>query len=260
MATIKTVPNFTPLKMPSKALQPFDDESADTILRSCDGTDFHVFKGVLIIHSSIFRDMFSLPDVPDVNQQQAGKPVVDLQEPSSTLDTLLRFCYPAHVYPKIPSKEMFIDVMDAAKKYEMEFLYEKIATSFTNDGALRVSPLECYALAVGFKLPGLATESARRCTRISSDGMIDLAMSSDSRCLSAKDFSHLLHFCRECRKACQKLVNGRDFSWRSDPPAEQYVFLTCYCDNGPSRYHDDGPNMEVTVAIEINKIKLRLDF
>ncbi|KAF9494240.1 hypothetical protein BDN71DRAFT_1449137 [Pleurotus eryngii] len=242
---MKTDEHFTP----SKATKPFDDENADTILRSCDGIDFYVFKGVLIIHSTIFRDMFSLPDVPCVSQQECGKPVVDLQEPSSTLDTLLRFCYPAHGYPKISSKEIFVDIMDTAKKFEMEFLYQHIATSFTNDGALRISPLECYALAVGFKLPALARESARKCVQISSDGMIDLAMSSDLTSLSAKDFSHLLHYCRECRKACQKLVNGRNFSWLSEPPAEQYVFLTCssrYCDDGLSRYHDDGPNTEVT--------------
>lgn len=241
---MKTDAHFTP----SKASKPFDDGNADTILRSCDGIDFYVFKGVLIIHSSIFRDMFSLPDVPCVNQQECGKPVVDLQEPSSTLDTLLRFCYPAHAYPKIWSKEIFVDVMDTAKKFEMEFLYEQIATSFTNDGALRVSPLECYALAVGFKLSGLARESARKCAQISSDGMIDLATSIDLRCLSAKDLSYLLQYCRECRKACQKLVNGRNFSWLSEPPAEQYVFLTCsgrYCDDDPSGYYDDGSSIEV---------------
>ncbi|KAG9227090.1 hypothetical protein CCMSSC00406_0008290 [Pleurotus cornucopiae] len=220
MATMKTDAHFTP----SKASKPFDDENADTILRSCDGIDFYVFKGVLIIHSSIFRDMFSLPDVPCVNQQECGKPVVDLQEPSSTLDTLLRFCYPAHAYPKIWSKEIFVDVMDTAKKFEMEFLYEQIATSFTNDGALRVSPLECYALAVGFKLSGLARESARKCAQISSDGMIDLATSIDLRCLSKT--SAIFY----------------------KPPAEQYVFLTCsgrYCDDDPSGYYDDGSSIEV---------------
>lgn len=65
----------------------------DTTLRSS-GTLFHVFRGILILQSPFFRSLFPLPTYPDNNYYEGGLPIVDMQEDSTTLDLLLRFCYP----------------------------------------------------------------------------------------------------------------------------------------------------------------------
>ncbi|KDQ32532.1 hypothetical protein PLEOSDRAFT_1098530 [Pleurotus ostreatus PC15] len=210
----------------SKALEPFDDQHADVILRSCDGTDFYVYKSILSLASPFFRAMFSLPDSHNTNPREGNKPVVDMHEDSTVLDPLLRFCYPTSP-PKLSSRKIFDDVLSAAEKFEMQ-LCERIASSYIVDNIdRRDSPLECYALAHRFALRKLAKESARRCLELSLDKIVDLGRDANLSYMSSKDYNRLLHYCRECRDACQGFVNGHDFSWLSGPPASEYVFTTC---------------------------------
>ena len=76
---------------PFSVSAPFNsDTGADAILRTCDGYR----KSIITLVSSIFDDMFSLPQPKAAeNQQQLedGLPVVDLSEAGPIIDTLLRF-------------------------------------------------------------------------------------------------------------------------------------------------------------------------
>ncbi|KAG9227091.1 hypothetical protein CCMSSC00406_0008291 [Pleurotus cornucopiae] len=202
----------------SKALEPFDDEYADVVLRSCDGTDFYVYKSIL---SPFFRAMFSLPDSPNTNSREGNKAVVDMHEDSTVLDPLLRFCYPTSP-PKLSSRKIFDDVLSAAEKFEMR-LCERIASYIVDNIDRRESPLVCYALAHRFALRKLAKDSARRSLELSLDKIVNLARDADLSHMSSKDYNRLLHYCRECRDTCQGFVNGRDFSWLSEPPASDWV-------------------------------------
>ncbi|KAI0037662.1 hypothetical protein FA95DRAFT_1506711 [Auriscalpium vulgare] len=82
----------------SDAAPPFAKHArADVILRSCDNVQFHVTKHTLSIASPVFNDMFTL-NAP-LNDAAAdelcdGLPVVRMSEDSTTLDVLLRWCYP----------------------------------------------------------------------------------------------------------------------------------------------------------------------
>lgn len=186
--------------------------------------------------------MFSLPDSPSTDLHEGNKVVVDMHENSAVLDPLLRFCYPTSP-PKLSSRKIFDDVLSAAEKFEMR-LCERIGSSYiVNNIDGTESPLECYVLAHRFALRNLAKDSARRCLELSLDQIVGLARDTDLSHLSSKDYNRLLHYCRECREACQKLVNGRDFSWLSGPPASEYVFTICKakCSNASRVMEKTGP-------------------
>ncbi|KAF7350681.1 BTB domain-containing protein [Mycena sanguinolenta] len=69
---------------------PFDDTDADVILRSSDGVDFHVYRLVLSLASSVFKDMFGFPQP----NSEATIPTVQVTESALILDMALRFWYP----------------------------------------------------------------------------------------------------------------------------------------------------------------------
>ncbi|KAG9227084.1 hypothetical protein CCMSSC00406_0008284 [Pleurotus cornucopiae] len=147
--------------------EPFIGGHGDIILCSRDGVDFQVYKVIMVVASPFFRDMFSLPDSPGRNVYQGGKPVIDMQETSLTLDNLLRFCYPIE-NPKVSDRKAFQKVMAAADKFRMEFLFGVILESFG--------------------LSQLAKDSMRRCLDHSLPELVDQAQDTDLTYLSTSDY------------------------------------------------------------------------
>ncbi|KAI0730806.1 hypothetical protein C8Q76DRAFT_792940 [Earliella scabrosa] len=106
---------------PRIAPPPFDKSIADIVLRTSDLVDFHVFSQILIAASPFFEGMFEVPQ-PASEQQELkdGRPIIHVSEDSSTLETLLRICYPINK-PKKRTVEQIEPALRAAMKYEMEF-------------------------------------------------------------------------------------------------------------------------------------------
>ncbi|OCH84621.1 hypothetical protein OBBRIDRAFT_389161 [Obba rivulosa] len=104
---------------------PFNKASADTIIRSADGVEFRVRRSILEESSQVFEDMFTLPqgkddvDAPQRVPGSHGIPVVEVTEDSTTLDCLLRLCYPVPP-PTFDSVNLVGSVLDAAMKYMMD--------------------------------------------------------------------------------------------------------------------------------------------
>jgi hypothetical protein len=96
------------------AKAPFNDTTADIIIRSKDGVNFYVHSLVLSLASPFFKTMFTLPQAT-CNETT---PTIDVTEDSRTLDRLLRFCYPIDS-PSICGLADTADVLEAAIKYEM---------------------------------------------------------------------------------------------------------------------------------------------
>ncbi|EPT05133.1 hypothetical protein FOMPIDRAFT_7824, partial [Fomitopsis schrenkii] len=136
---------------------PFDkSKNADVILRSSDLCDFRARKAILAEASSVFDDMFSLPQpaaTASASRQSEstsvdykdGLPVIALQEGFSLLDMLLRLCYPI---PKLPinSIDTLAPVMAASIKYAMNGV-----TAMLREDLRRLSgefPLRAFCLAV----------------------------------------------------------------------------------------------------------------
>ncbi|KAJ3480026.1 hypothetical protein NLI96_g8647 [Meripilus lineatus] len=111
---------------PSVAKSPFDDTSADVVLRSSDHLDFYVHKLILSLASPFFKDMFSLnqpsiahdtiPPAPHSNPH----PIIPVTESGFTLDYILRFIYPV-AEPSPPTTSTQVDhILEASMKYEIE--------------------------------------------------------------------------------------------------------------------------------------------
>ena len=155
---------------PFSVSAPFNsDTGADVILRTCDGHRFLVRKSIITLVSSIFDDMFSLPQPKAAeNQQQLedGLPVVDLSEAGPIIDTLLRFCCPfmnPSSFLESSTDDNVIAVHSAAVKYNMASI------------ELSLSPLRLkrpkfllilYKSACDRRLWDKATAYARDCLRL----------------------------------------------------------------------------------------------
>ncbi|KAJ7289404.1 hypothetical protein C8J57DRAFT_1706257 [Mycena rebaudengoi] len=140
----------------SDASDPFSPTSnevnpPDCILRSSDGVDFHVHKGVLAFESIFFRDLFSLPEPvgEDANLVRDGKPVVTLDESSQTVRKLLVLCYPRYASDELVSNlDGVVDAYVAADKYMVAGGQDLIEKLLTDPRILKKHPHRIYAIAI----------------------------------------------------------------------------------------------------------------
>lgn len=153
-------------------MHPFNtaaETHADMILRSSDGVDFYVMKGILAVSSPIFQDMTSLakPLTADgkctsVDVSEEGLPVVVMYESDANiLDTLLRILYPV-VTPRLDHLSLISGLLCAAQKYEMT-----VAQRIAEDALRRVAvenggqrSLEVYVIACEYQLEEILNLSA----------------------------------------------------------------------------------------------------
>lgn len=103
-----------------QAPSPFDQDSADVILRSSDGVYFRVHSVILAQASPFFRTMFVLPQPKGAD---GPPPVIDCAEISNVLTTLLTLCYPI-VKPRVRPFTDIEPAVRAAQKYEMDLPVE----------------------------------------------------------------------------------------------------------------------------------------
>lgn len=137
------------------AQAPFNDKDADVILRSRDKVDFYVHKVVLSLASPFFKGMFTLVQAPSDSKQV---PVIDMTEDSTTLDHLLRYCFPVRK-PVISDIPTAVGVLEAAKKYGLEEALEGVQGVFHPLAAS--DPLQLYAISCHFGWEVLAKEAAK---------------------------------------------------------------------------------------------------
>ena len=134
----------------SIASPPFDEVSANVIIRSSDNVDFYVMKYILSLASPFFKAMFSLsqqsPEEPatSTTANVKGRETVPVTEDSKTIDTLLRLCYPQDdgLSFDLPLTEK---VLGAALKYEMTKATRLTKTTLRN--FIHKSPLDVYVVS-----------------------------------------------------------------------------------------------------------------
>lgn len=157
-------------KKPSIAQEPFDnaDSDADLILRTSDKVDFYVHKIFLRKASPIFADMFtvahheqSVPAV-DAPNKPPPLPIVDVEETSSTIESILKVYYPVDEV-KETSIHKVVEVTKTAFKYEMH----KAITHMKKELLTYVSmdPISVYAHACSLNFEHEAFQAAEGCRR-----------------------------------------------------------------------------------------------
>ncbi|KAH9942481.1 uncharacterized protein BXZ73DRAFT_97891 [Epithele typhae] len=160
---------------PTPADAPFDQPSADIVLRSVDRVDFRAHRVILAQASPFFADMFSLPQrsPPDVD----ALPVVDMSEDSKTLRRLLLLCYPVDKQ-ELESVADIAPVLAAARKFDMEWPVRLLARDLTT--SVSRSPLRAWSCACQSGLEDVAHHAAEEIKRRASSKAAETPEGPDS--------------------------------------------------------------------------------
>lgn len=243
------------------AVAPFDDSSADVILRSSDGVDFHVYKIILSLSSSVFQSMFTLPQPSSPSTPVSMVPVVEMAEHSSVLTPLLRACYPARyadaqaesdaqtadAVPRSPhptgilGHDLIRQVLEAARKFDIAS-FDAPATNLLLD-LVPKEPIAVYATAVRFSLKVVAAAAAKQTLKFKH---MEFPTSDSMNYMTAVQLYDLLRYHRNCGQAAHDAIE-HDFyyDWLGDLPDEDeldYCIMRdqrCDCYQPRAKYEED---------------------
>ena len=141
-ASLKTTPT-------RKAPPPFDKGDADFIIRSCDNVDFYVFRAVLTLASTVFEEMFRIPQPPAEGSDGGAhnlKPVVSISEDSQVVDTFLRVIYPLTT-PQTMTLPHVHKVLEAGMKYDVSVVVNEMRIALIKPCFLAEDPLQVFSIA-----------------------------------------------------------------------------------------------------------------
>ncbi|KAH9992005.1 hypothetical protein BJV74DRAFT_835740 [Russula compacta] len=182
---------------------PFHDIIPDltVILHSSDDIDFFVLKPILANVSVVFRDIFELPNVAPENpsplasdNQRHSLPIIEVTETSSTLNFILRLCYPVE-NPDLSSLGDIRRFLEARRKYMIE------AFDGTIKGALsrlaESQPFAVFALASRYALEDVANDAAKRMLCFPQADVWDQSALKD---ITATQYHRLLQYRRDCMR------------------------------------------------------------
>ncbi|KAH8105116.1 hypothetical protein BXZ70DRAFT_1004649 [Cristinia sonorae] len=185
------------------ANEPFDDEGADIIIRTADGTDFMVYKFILARASPFFKKMFSIPQPPGADEIPHLIPVA---EDEKTIDTILRICYPDSNPPFDDTQAEL--VMEAGRKYDIG-----VVEAYFKAGVISLAssqPVKAYGLAYRGNLKEEAQAAAAFSLRFSLQELL-VKEGSQFQHLPGMAIRGLVHYHIQCRDAAYKVVD--DWSW-----------------------------------------------
>jgi len=147
----------------------FDAHDADVILRtspqpgSDQFKDFRVHKAILSIASTLFHDMFSLPQPPQPATGEITLPVIPVTESPEIFETFLRLIYPIEP-PAMISLQLVDDLFRLAEKYMTDGVHAKLKQALVSPSFLRSDPIWVYAIACRTGLDGAEADLAIRHT------------------------------------------------------------------------------------------------
>ncbi|KAG5654176.1 hypothetical protein H0H81_006558 [Sphagnurus paluster] len=210
------------------ARAPFDDVSADIILRSrVSSVDFHVSKTILAFASPFFHSMFSLPQAGG-SQGVDEKPIIPVDEDDATLDLLLRYCYPRWCSIKEEaSLERLLYAIQAAVKYQMEGVEKSIREELVATRFLEKEPLRMYAIALRHNLEEETRLAAKATLRLP---VLGRQYFEELEYITAGAHHRLQEYHLKCAEVARRVANNLE--WMS---ADKYVWFECSgeCRNQP---------------------------
>jgi hypothetical protein len=194
-------PSKAKSEAPCDAGPPFHDiiPGLTVILRSSDDIDFFVLKPILAKVSVVFKDMFDLPNVASDNppmefdNQRHGLPIIEVTESSSTLNILLRLCYPVE-NPDLSNLEDIRRFLEVCHKYMIEAFDRTVKDALSR--LAETKPFAVFALASRYALEDVANDAAKRMLCFP-----QAEVSSDQAALkdiTASQYHRLLQYRRDC--------------------------------------------------------------
>ncbi|KAF7795595.1 hypothetical protein EIP86_006758 [Pleurotus ostreatoroseus] len=203
---------------------PFSNNpQADLIIRTSDEAKFEVIKAILAAASPVFDDMFTIAQPsssetatadPGSDGGAASLPTVDVTEDSTTLERLLRFCYPV-ANPSLRTLPETIAVLEAARKYGID-----AAQAGCAEHLARLAPtsprvaMQVFALACLFGRENLARTAAPHTLGLSLDALLKGEFA-EAEELPFACVQRLAAFRRACESALAPLATLQH--WIVDP-------------------------------------------
>ena len=131
---------------------------ADIILRASGGREFHAHKLVLSLASSVFRDMFSVPQPSPTEPSQL--PIVDVNDSPEALEIFLLIIYPARK-PLINDVQTLASVLCLADKYDAKGVLD-VQRDYLPSTYGTLSPIQMYTILCACGREEEAGAAARR--------------------------------------------------------------------------------------------------
>jgi hypothetical protein len=130
----------------------FDGPDADVILRaplepeSDEFRDFHVYKNILSIASSVFRDILSIS--PPLRHTSGGitLDVIEVAEPARVIEPFLQLIYPVDP-PVIEDLRLLDDLFQLAVKYAAKGVSAKLKKLLISPSFLKDDPIGVFVIA-----------------------------------------------------------------------------------------------------------------
>lgn len=211
-----------------RARAPFNDATADVVLRTSDRVDFRVYKLLLCLVSTFFKDMFSLPHIgqggphigpggSDGGDRASGRffvPLIEVEEDAETLEQLLRWCDPRCTPLPLTTWKDVQTITALAVKYDAPSISRRVSESLQGTALVAESPLQAYAFAVRVSNRELAQLAAREASRA---GIAAWEAGVDLDHISGLAYHRLLEYHLACARRGVQIVEewaARD----TDPP------------------------------------------
>ncbi|TBU34038.1 hypothetical protein BD311DRAFT_747015 [Dichomitus squalens] len=229
---------------PADAEPPFNNPSADLILRTSDNVKFRVWKSILREASPVFADMFALgrrpiqPSQFDVDSDGGGdhkpslsssslelEPILDLPElTSTTLRCLLLTIYPPPTYA-FTSLDDLKAVLSAAHKYQMDAVMDSLEDVLVRD-FVRKETLRVFCIATLYNRPSVREAAARRFLALPPVSAAE-AYVDELQDIDARSYHQLL----ACRRQCASVLAEatRTLSWFQDGAWVFTSLVACGC-------------------------------
>lgn len=186
----------------------FKAPNADIILQSSDGVLFHNFRWILAEASPVLRDMLGPPPTPIFPESLER---IELSEPASTLEPLLRLIYPVTPQPEFTCLLTLKAVLAAALKYEVALASNTLRQALVSPNFLENETLRVYAIACQFGLDDEAKIISRATLAIA---LLDEPLCDDLKNISAYDYCRLLNLHSTRATAMKAILALRSASCR----------------------------------------------
>lgn len=197
------------------------DPGADIVLRSCDKHDFQARKAILSFASSVFNDMFSLPQPTGRESGISMDDPIELSETGRVIDALLRYCYPL---PNPPIVDLVLAglVLHAAEKYDIAIaVTEMIAVIHDQRLARPDFLLFLYRRACDLRQETEARDYAWECLNLSYPLLVKHGQGSPQD----NALPHLIEYHHNVSRNVTERV--RNFYHISNLPSSKYMWRSC---------------------------------
>ncbi|KAJ7759156.1 hypothetical protein B0H16DRAFT_630752 [Mycena metata] len=211
---------------------PFNDPSADIIIRSSENVDFRIHKILLALASPFFKEMFEVPQPRNIDgdhdksdsQTRDGIPIIFMYDDQNrvcgraVVNFVLESCHPARLQSNRPSlsANMVGSVVDVATRYRMDWA---VKSAVRDSRLLQTHPFLLFAHACHQGLAAEATLAAKGTLRFRIE---DFPRDTALKLISGYQYHTLLEFHRRSGKAAASIARGENLMWISEEIVDKF--------------------------------------